>query len=640
LDIGKGAFERLIFQPFRGLFVYNGGITMIGTATQNVVPEHAEIREVIENQRLVAYFQQIVSVSRKMVIGIEGLIRGVNAQSEDLIPPRKLFDMANGEGTTMELDRGCRSKILEEFSRIHPLDSEKLLFLNIDAAVIETSIGSGYLINQVEQYGICPRNVVIEISEKSYLSGATLKRFADTYRQLGFMVALDDVGTGFSNMDRILLVRPDIIKIDHSLVKNINNDFYKQGVFKSLVILANKIGALVVAEGVETEEEAIHVLRLGGHMIQGFYFSIPGEIEDKSNAFSNDKIEFLGKRFNKYMELQYVQERDKHKLLYKIGSNSVERLSRVPCEGLDAELRQIVSDYPAMECAYILNDSGIQISRTVCAEELSNDRKNLIFYSARKGTDHSMEKYYYPIIGGKRKRYTTEPYVSMATGNLCITISYVFATIDNVKLILCIDLKTSEDSYNIEIRSPEADRAKGEYERLLNKMSAEIVTDSLTGAQNRRFITKNLPIDILNTSNNNQPLSVILGDIDLFKNVNDCFGHLAGDQVLKEFVKISKTCIRKEKDWIARYGGDEFLIVMANANEAAAERAAEKIRALCEQTTINFEGASLTFTVSLGIYTTYSSQITGEELIGLADKNLYTAKKSGRNQAFDSSLKC
>lgn len=611
------------------------------TAAQDIVPEHAEIRDIIENQRLVAYFQQIVSVSRKMVIGIEGLIRGVNTQSDDMISPRILFDMANYEGTTMELDRGCRSKILEEFGGIYSFDSEKLLFLNIDAAVIGTSIGSGFLMNQVEQCGISPRNVVIEISEKSYLSGTTLKRFADTYRQLGFMVALDDVGTGFSNMDRILLVRPDIIKIDHSLVKDINNDFYKQGVFKSLVILANKIGALVVAEGVETEEEAIHVLRLGGHMIQGFYFSVPGEIKDKSDIFVNDKIEFLGKRFNKYMELQYVQERDKHKMLYKIGSNSVDRLSCVPCEELDSELSQIVSDYPEMECAYILNDSGIQISRTVCAEELNNDRKNLIFYSARKGTDHSMEKYYYPIIGGKRKRYTTEPYVSMATGNLCITISYVFTTMDNVKLILCIDLKTSEDSYNIEIRSPAAVSAKGEaYNGLLNKMSMEIVTDSLTGAQNRRFITRNLPIDIFNTSNNHQPLSVILCDIDLFKEVNDCFGHLAGDAVLNEFVKISKASIRKEQDWIARYGGDEFLIVLINADEAAAERAAEKIRLLCEQTIIYFEGKSLTFTVSLGIYTTHSSRITGEELIGMADKNLYTAKKSGRNQAFNSSQKC
>jgi len=602
--------------------------------------EQTDVRDIIENQCLVAYFQQIISVSRKMVIGIEGLIRGVNSKINELIPAKELFDEANIEGVSLEFDRVCRSKILEEFRKIYTQDSEKLLFLNIDAAILEASIGSGYLMNQVSQSGINPHNIVIEISEKSYLSSVALKKFADTYRQCGFMVALDDVGTGFSNMDRILLVRPDIIKIDHSLVKNINNDFYKQGVFKSLVILANKIGALVVAEGVETEEEAIHVLRLGGHMIQGFYFSIPGEIEDNNSAFVNDRIDFLGKRFNQYMEMQYIKERNKHKRLYRIGSDSVERLSCISCEEFDNELNKIVKDYPAMECAYILNNSGVQISHTVCPIDLKDDRENLIFYSARKGTDHSMEKYYYPLVCGKRKRYTTEPYVSMATGNLCITISYLFVNKDNVKCILCIDLKTSEDSYNIEIRSPEMGSSLGEkYEGLINKMSAEIITDTLTGAYNRRFIEENLPMNIFNTSNANMPLSIIICDIDNFKYINDNFGHLAGDQVLKEFVNISKTCIRKDQDWTARYGGDEFLVVLLNANESAAGRCAEKIRACCEQAAVDFKGLRIAFTVSLGVFTSYSPNISAEEIIGMADKNLYVAKKSGRNIAIDSTSK-
>ena len=109
---------------------------------------------------------------------------------------------------------------------------------------------------------------MIEINETKVQDNAVLKRFTDTYRKYGFMVALDDVGTGSSNMDRILLVKPNIIKVDISLVRNIHNDYFKQGIFKSLVNLCNRIGALVVAEGVESEEEAIQVLRLGGQMIQ------------------------------------------------------------------------------------------------------------------------------------------------------------------------------------------------------------------------------------------------------------------------------------------------------------------------------------------------------------------------------------
>lgn len=426
---------------------------MRNIATCGIETKFTGIRNIIENQSLAAYFQQIISVSRKTVIGIEGLIRGIDTQSGEVIPPRKLFNEANAEGVTLELDRACRSKILEEFSRVYELKCGKLLFLNIDAAIIENVIGSNYLMNQVRKNCICPRNIVIEISENSYLDSATLKRFADNYRQWGFMIALDDVGTGFSNMDRILLVRPDIIKIDYSLVKGIDHDFYKQGVFKSLVVLANKIGALTVAEGVETEEEAIHVLKLGGHMIQGFYFSTPGVIENTSNIYINPKIDLLGKRFNEYMELKYAQDNNLQNKLFKISSNLVLRLSRISLEEFDSELGKIVSDYPAIECAYILDDSGIQISGTIFPETIKKNRDNPIFCSASKGTDHSMEKYYYPLIARKRRKHMTEPYVSMATGNLCITISQVFSIKDDVNCILCIDFKTSKDSYNIEINS-------------------------------------------------------------------------------------------------------------------------------------------------------------------------------------------
>lgn len=267
------------------------------------------IKDIVENRKLVAYCQQIVSISRKMVIGIEGLIRGVNADSNELIKPKALFNLARENNFSVELDRACRENILEDFSRIYQNNHDMLLFLNLDIAALETAIGSGYLLNQVTQNNINPSNVVIELSEKNLISSSKLKKFSEAYKQCGFMVALDDVGTGFSNMDRILLLKPDIIKIDIALVKNIHNDFYKQGVFKSLVILANKIGALVIAEGVETEEEAIQVLRLGGHMIQGFYFSEPFKIADEDKFYANSKIDILSKRYNDYMKIQYAHDR-------------------------------------------------------------------------------------------------------------------------------------------------------------------------------------------------------------------------------------------------------------------------------------------------------------------------------------------
>ncbi len=597
--------------------------------------QNLDIRDIIENDKLYASFQQIVSVSRKTVIGVEGLIRCTDSHTGENIVPGNIFAAARANNVSLELDRACRETILEAFSAVHRDNPDKLLFLNMDTSVLGSSVGSGYLLEQVKRYNINPRNIVIEISEINVLSNAILKKFVDTYKRHGFMVALDDVGTGFSNMDRILLVRPDIIKIDLSLVKNIHLDFYKQGVFKSLVILANKIGALVIAEGVELEEEAIQVLRLGSHMIQGFYFSVPDKIRDERILFINDKIDQLGKKFNEYLNLQNIQKRNKNNKLIRIVNRSVLKLNDICCEDYDTVLDEIVSECSTMECAYILDNSGIQISATISPEDANNSHENLIFFSAKKGTDHSMEKYYYPLAEKRRRRCATEPYVSLATGNLCITISTVFLNKNDERCILCVDFKTEEDFYNIELRGPvihETVHAKTEMKGILSTLSEEIIKDSLTGAYNRRYIEERLPVDLYNAETSNKPLTVVLVDIDHFKEINDRNGHLAGDQVLKEFVMLAKRGLRGEVDWIARYGGDEFLIALLNADEAVAERVAETVRIGCEQAVVRYEDKTMQFTVSLGIYTADTQNMTLDELIKNADKNLYTAKKSGRNR--------
>jgi len=603
--------------------------------------EVIDINDIIRNKKLTVHFQPVVSVSRKMVIGLEGLIRGVNTATNQIISPITLFNLAYNEGVTLELDRVCRDMVIAAFSNIYKQNKDKLLFLNIDTSILDKVEGSNYLTNQVKTYKINPRNIVIEINETKVQDNAALKRFTDTYRKCGFMVALDDVGTGFSNLDRILLVKPDIIKIDITLVKNIQNDYYKQGVFKSQVNLSNKIGALVIAEGVETEEEAIQILRLGGHMIQGYFFSKPQEIYIESDIFFKNKIEMLIKSFNQYMNKQIREERHKNRRLNIIVNNSIKELVKVSCREFDNKLMKIIWANKIIECAYVLDEYGVQLSNTIRFYDKNEVKENLIFYTARMGTDHSMEKYYYPLISAKLSKYVTEPYVSLATGNLCITISKIFTNIDNKKCILCMDFNTSDNTYAFELMKDITTsdlifningKSVTEINQIINKMNEEIITDSLTNTYNKRYIEERLLVDIFNSSNESQPISVIMTDLDHFKKVNDTYGHLAGDHVLKEFVKIAKYNIRKSTDWIARYGGEEFLIVLLNADESIAHKIAEKIRKAIEKEKIQYNEEHISITASFGTYTLNSGIITYEQLIDYADKNLYMAKNSGRNK--------
>ncbi|MHB8126719.1 MAG: EAL domain-containing protein [Desulfitobacteriaceae bacterium] len=403
--------------------------------------EILNIDDIIKNKKITVHFQPIVSVTRKTVCGLEGLVRSINTDTNQIISPMTLFNAAQNEGVTVELDRVCREKVLEAFSYLYEYNKDKLLFLNVDASILDKVGGSNYLINQVNNYKINPSNIVLEINETRVQDNAALKRFVDTYRKFGFLIALDDVGTGFSNMDRILLVKPDIIKIDMSLIRNIYNDYYKQEVFTSLVNLSNKIGTLIIAEGVEIEEEAIQTLRFGGHMIQGYFFSKPKDTYNEPNIFISNRIEILTNSFKEYMNKKIKEERKKNKQFNAIINNVLNELIMVSSQEFDNKLMEYVSVNKTIECAYILNESGIQNSNTICFLDRSQEQENLIFYSASKGTDHSMKKYYYSLVNGRLNKYITEPYISLATGKLCITFSKIFKNIENKKCILCMDFR-------------------------------------------------------------------------------------------------------------------------------------------------------------------------------------------------------
>jgi EAL domain-containing protein (putative c-di-GMP-specific phosphodiesterase class I) len=173
------------------------------TTKTNPATAGFNIREVIRQNSLVAYFQPIMSVTGKKILGLEGLIRGLVPGSEQLIPPKLLFDAAAAAGLTIELDRACRDAVLAAFRDYHQANPDLLLFLNLDTAIIDEVGGSNYLCEQVDHSGISPKNIVIEINESKALDTRGLSQFVGTYKKMGFLIALDDVGAGFSNMDRI-----------------------------------------------------------------------------------------------------------------------------------------------------------------------------------------------------------------------------------------------------------------------------------------------------------------------------------------------------------------------------------------------------------------------------------------------------
>lgn len=219
--------------------------------------------------------------------------------------------------------------------------------------------------------------------------------------------------------------------------------------------------------------------------------------------------------------------------------------------------------------------------------------------------------------------------MEFANGKIMLVIASP-VTIDNkvyiVELIKCVSqagsiISNEENSYNMQ--------------NLLNEMNDAAIKDGLTGIYNRRYINENLIVDINDSMIHNKPICVIMADLDFFKVVNDTYGHVVGDWVLKDFAKILKASVRIDSDWVGRYGGEEFLIVLRNTDANNGFIIAEKIRKLVQNKVFEYKDIKIKITASFGAYSiinTSDMNLTVDELVNNADKNLYLAKNSGRNK--------
>lgn len=158
--------------------------------------------------------------------------------------------------------------------------------------------------------------------------------------------------------------------------------------------------------------------------------------------------------------------------------------------------------------------------------------------------------------------------------------------------------------------------------------------DELTDLYNRRFIYERLPADLSKSFLKNEPLSLIFIDIDFFKKVNDKYGHVAGDQVLREVGEELARNVRAEKDWVARYGGEEFIICLTNTDIDNAHMIAERIRNNIMAKEFIIGNDRLNLTCSFGVHTVNNEDEcpTVDSIIDIVDKKLYRAKAEGRNK--------
>ncbi len=171
----------------------------------------------------------------------------------------------------------------------------------------------------------------------------------------------------------------------------------------------------------------------------------------------------------------------------------------------------------------------------------------------------------------------------------------------------------------------------------ISDLEQETLTDPLTGVYNRRFMEQRLTEEISKARRYCFQLSILLFDLDHFKQVNDEYGHQAGDRMLVEICELVTDQLR-DSDLLARYGGEEFLVIAPNTSPSEAALLAERLRTRVELKVFlkgdeALSGSGLRTTISIGMASFDDDSATAETLIGEADRNLYQAKDEGRNRA-------
>lgn len=223
-----------------------------------------QLQDILDNERFRPVYQPIYRLNDEQLIGFEALTRfATNASSE----PGYWFNQAALAGLTETLEHAVLQRALRD---IQKLGGHRFMSLNVSPSTILDGTVTDVL------SGHCLENLVLEITEHEVIhSYAPLLRILAPLREAGLRVAIDDAGSGYASFRHVLEFRPEIIKLDQSLARDIDTDVTSQALIRAMTGFAVETGCQLLAEGVETKGEAMTLREIGIDAVQGYYFGAP-----------------------------------------------------------------------------------------------------------------------------------------------------------------------------------------------------------------------------------------------------------------------------------------------------------------------------------------------------------------------------
>jgi diguanylate cyclase (GGDEF)-like protein/PAS domain S-box-containing protein len=567
-----------------------------------------ELRRAIERDEMEMHYQPVVWLETGEVAGFEALVRWQHPE-RGMLAPFHFLPVAEETGMLSAIFFQLLPKVLEQLTAWHEeFSSGPPLFLNLNLSPKEV-MDPGLLDAidaALQRHPMPPFALGIEMTESMIIEDDA--KVASVLQQLKarhFRLLLDDFGTGYSSMSCLQHFPIDTLKIDKSFIAQTGGDGNSE-IVRAIVSLAHTLGMKVTAEGIETPEQLQVVETLGCELGQGYFFSRPLPALEATKAIAKGyDVGMSGATTTTRSSRPPASTRvSRGRILLVDDDRASRNLMRLQLEEQGFEVVTAASGQECISLAVKIDPEVIMLDIEMPGMDGVETCRRL-----KKATDTRALPVLF--ITGRREDDPTTIEALAAGGN-------DFLSKDAPIPVLCARLGSQ-----IAIA-----RAHGKLRRLS-------MNDELTGVFTRRFLFEALRRAVKSMSRRcPASLSFMLADVDRFKDINDAFGHIEGDRVLAQIAATIDQQTR-ETDLVARFGGEEFVVVLPDTHHKGGLLVAEKIRAAVEAQGSNTLSIGL---AHLEVADAGVLKVPGEvdrivaELIRTADEAMYRAKREGRNR--------
>jgi diguanylate cyclase (GGDEF)-like protein len=603
--------------------------------------------EMLARERFTSYFQPIVSIQdTSQIYGYESLLRGLDEQG-NLVMPEPILELATEAGLLPQLDRVARLTTITQVSQ-HQVSGH--IFINFAPTALYDPVSClGSTVEAIDQAGIPHERVVFEVVESDNPQDLEhLKGVLQYYRNAGFLVALDDLGSGYSSLNLLHQLRPDFIKLDIGLIRNVHQDLYKASITEKLLEITHKLNIKTVAEGIECIEELNWLRERGATLAQGYLIARPSAVPATTTPRFNNSPLTLASADSKQVD-QHIQHQSEYERIVADVTQRIRQSLQLEeiLQTTANEVRQLFEVDRVVIYQFKPDWSGL-----VAVESLAQGCMSILGFHVMDTCFQSTRANYYQQANTKAiadiENAGLSPCHVELLRSLEIRANLVVPILQQQRLwglLIAHQCRSTRQWQQSEInlfnqlagQTAIAIQQSELYQQLqqANQELQRLASyDGLTQVANRRCFDDTLQSEWLRLAREQASLSLILCDVDYFKLYNDTYGHLAGDDALRQVAKAISQAVKRPADLVARYGGEEFAVILPNTDVEGAIAVARDIQNYVCGLQIPHTNSQVSefITISLGIATIIPhSQSSAASLVAAADQGLYQAKAQGRN---------